>query len=77
MQKSKYIPLLIITILTNMIICTYSLSYKDSTSYIWSSNLGTIETSSPIYSVETNSEIENNNSLNLESGAAILIEQST
>ena len=77
MQKSKYIPLLIITILINTIICTYSLSYEDSTSYIWSSNLGTIETSSPIYSVETNSEIENNNSLNLESGAAILIEQST
>lgn len=77
MQKSKYISLLIITILANLIICTYSLSYEDSTSYIWSSNLGTIETSSPIYSVETNSEIENNNSLNLESGAAILIEQST
>ena len=77
MQKSKYIPLLIITILINTIICTYSLSYEDSTSYIWSSNLGTIETSSPIYALETNSEIENNNSLNLESGAAILIEQST
>lgn len=77
MQKSKYISLLIITILANLIICTYSLSYEDSTSYIWSSNLGTIETSSPIYALETNSEIENNNSLNLESGAAILIEQST
>lgn len=77
MQKQKYITTTIIAIIVNMLIYTYSLSYENPTSYTWSSNLGTIETNSPIYSVETNSEIENSNSLNLESGAAILIEQST
>ena len=44
---------------------------------MWSVDSNTSETSAPNYSVVTSSEVENNNSLNLESGAAILIEQKT
>ena len=54
---------------------TISLCYDTSSSYIWSSDYSaTIETSS---SINTSINIEDNNSLNLESGSAILIEQST
>ena len=66
-----------ITILL-LIICSFatiSTGY-DSSSYIWSTD----SSSNPVSSsdvLETNSEIQNDNSLNLESGAAILIEQST
>lgn len=55
---------------------TYCLAYDTSDSYIWSIEKDTTEVSSSI-SLETNSNIEDNNSLNLESGSAILIEQST
>ena len=57
-------------------ISTISLGYDKSDSYIWSTDTATIETSSSD-TEKVNAEIENNNSLNLESGAAILIEQST
>ena len=66
-----------ITILL-LIICSFatiSTGY-DSSSYIWYTD----SSSNPVSSsdvLETNSEIQNDNSLNLESGAAILIEQST
>ena len=70
MKKTITILLLII-----FSFVTISIGY-DSGSYIWSTDL----ISSPASSsniLETNSEIKNDNSLNLESGAAILIEQST
>lgn len=70
MKKTITILLLII-----FSFATISIGY-DSGSYIWSTDL----VSSPVSSsdiLETNSEIKNDNSLNLESGAAILIEQST
>lgn len=59
-----------------LIFSTTSFSYDKSSSYAWSSTSITQEVSSSDI-LETNSEIENNNSLNLESGSAILIEQST
>lgn len=65
-----------LTLLIIFSISTISLGYDSSSSYIWSSGIDT----STVYSsdiLETNSEPQDNNSLNLESGAAILIEQST
>ena len=54
---------------------TISLCYDTSSSYIWSSDYSaTLEASS---SINTSINVEDNNSLNLESGSAILIEQST
>lgn len=71
MKKTIVILLLII-----ISISTISLGYDTSDSYIWSIDTDAITTSSSD-AEKVNSEIENNNSLNLESGAAILIEQST
>ena len=67
-----------ITILLLIIISTstISLGYDIASSYIWSVDTDAITTSS-FDTKKVNSELENNNSLNLESGAAILIEQST
>ena len=71
MKKTIAIFLFII-----MSISTYSFGYDSTSSYIWSTDIDTVTvTSSDV--LETNSEIENNNSLNLECGSAILIEQST
>ncbi len=70
MKKTFTILLLIICSFT-----TISTGYYSS-SYIWSIDSST----NPVFSsdvLETNSEIQNDNSLNLESSAAILIEQST
>lgn len=69
------IKILILSIIL-ILFCTYSFTYSSSDSYIWSIDTDAIATSSSD-TEEVNSEIENNNSLNLESGAAILIEQST
>ena len=71
MKKTITILLLII-----ISISTISLGYDTSSSYIWSVDTDSVTTSSSD-AEKVNSEIENNNSLNLESGAAILIEQST
>ena len=68
------IVILIIEILC--LITLFSISYGYSDSYIWSVDTESIVVNSSNV-LETNSEIENENSLNLESGAAILIEQST
>lgn len=67
----------IITISLLIILSFVSISIGyDSSSYIWSTDMiSTPVSSSDI--LQTNSEIQNDNSLNLESGAAILIEQST
>lgn len=59
-----------------LIFSTISFSYDESSSYAWSSTSITKEVSSSDV-LEANSEIENNNALNLESGSAILMEQST
>ena len=59
-----------LTLLIIFSISTISLGYDSSSSYIWSSGIDT----STVYSsdiLETNSEPQDNNSLNLESGAAI------
>ena len=72
-NKKIYIVILFISLLFSY---TYCLAYDASSSYIWSIEKDTAEVSSSI-SLETNSNIEDNNSLNLESGSAILIEQST
>lgn len=71
MKKLKITLTLIFLLL--IIFNTISIGYDSS--YVWSSSdLDIIETNS---SIETSQEIENDNSLNLESGSAILIEQST
>ena len=69
----KIISILLLIIIS---MSTISLGYDASSSYIWSIDTDTIETSSSD-TEKVNAQIENNNSLNLESGAAILIEQST
>ena len=69
----KIISILLLIVIS---ISTISLGYDTSDSYIWSIDTDVIETSSSD-TEKVNSQIENNNSLNLESGAAILIEQST
>ena len=74
MNIFKYILTFLVTSILIITIYTFSLGYSDS--YIWSVDTDAIETSSS-NAEKVNSEIENNNSLNLESGAAILIEQST
>ena len=73
-QKSN-IKILIISIII-IFFSSYSFAYDTTSSYIWSVDSDTITTSSSNIE-KINSETENNNSLNLESGAAILIEQST
>ena len=67
---------IIILLLIILFSSSCCLAYDTSSSYIWSVDTDAVPTS---YSdaEKVNSEIENNNSLNLESGAAILIEQST
>ena len=74
MNKFKNIFYIFIVII--LILSTNSLVYGWTDNYEWSTSFITKEvTSSDI--LEANSEIENNNNLNLESGSAILIEQST
>ena len=75
---------IIFLILLTISFSTISLGYYTSSSYIWSTDAETSPVTSSITSnttqsntLETNSQIETSNSLNLESGAAILIEQST
>lgn len=72
----KLLNILTLSLITILCLTSYCLAYDTSDSYIWSIDTDTIATSSSD-TEKVNSEIENNNSLNLESGAAILIEQST
>lgn len=76
-MKNTRISFLIILLMI-IFISGYSLGYDISSSYTWSpeKHEETITVNSS-NSVKTNSEAENSNSLNLESGSAILIEQST
>ncbi len=77
MYKSKLLVSIFLSIFVFISTYTYVSAYDETSSYIWSVGSDTLETSSQNYSIATNSEVENNNSLNLESGAAILIEQKT
>ena len=49
----------------------FSYCFAEETTYVWSNN------ATPVNSNETNNTLDSNNSLNLESASAILIEQST
>lgn len=71
MRKFYFTFIIFILILS---LTALSLGYDTSSSYIWSSDFATLEASS---SISTSANVEDNNSLNLESGSAILIEQST
>ncbi len=72
----KNIKKIISLLLILLFISTYCFAYDSSTSYIWSIETDTLPVNSSA-TTETNYNIENNNLLNLESGSAILIEQST
>lgn len=65
-----------ILIIVTLCLLTCSVSYGYSESYIWSTEAYSIFANSSDV-LESSSEITENNSLNLESGAAILIEEST
>ena len=67
----KFFKYLICLELTLAIIFSFNLiGFAESTTYVWSNNSETVQT--------TTTDTENNsNSLNLESGSAILIEQTT
>lgn len=51
--------------------------FAEETSYVWSSEVTKTTSSMPTDIEETNAEVSSDNSLSLESGSAILIEQST
>ena len=73
-MRKFYFSIIIFTIILSL--TTISLCYDTSSSYIWSSDYSSaLEVSAPLIPVSSN--LEDNNNLNLESGAAILIEQST
>ena len=73
-MRKLYLSIIIFSLVLS--ITTLSFCYDTSSSYIWSSGYShSIETASS--SISTVSATEDTNSLNLESGAAILIEQST
>ena len=74
-MKNKKIFIIIFLTIT-LLASNYCFAYDASSSYIWSLDTETTQVSSSISS-ETSSTVEDNNSLNLESGSAILIEQST
>ena len=71
MRINKFIISLIFTLIFSFYIFP---CFAEDTAYVWSPSEGLTPTSSSITSKEENSE---NNSLNLESEAAILIEQTT
>ena len=73
-MRKFYLLIIIFSVLLSF--TTISLSYDTSSSYIWSTDYSSsLEASASL--LPTSSNIEDNNSLNLESGAAILIEQSS
>lgn len=74
MKKIKNI--ILISLIFFLGLSSFSLAYDSSSSYMWSVDTDTMPVSTT-NSVQVNSSTEENNSLNLESGSAILIEQST
>ena len=74
MHNLKHITFFIIFIFT--IFSTFS-CFANDTTYVWSNNNQAIETSNTINSTEHEAKTVSSNTLDLESGSAILIEQST
>lgn len=74
MHNLKHITFFIIFIFT--IFSTFS-CFANDTTYVWSNNNQAIETSNTINSTEQEAKTVSSNTLDLESGSAILIEQST
>lgn len=64
-------------IFTLIFVCAFSICFAEQTAYVWSNNANSLPDENITDSIQTNSEISNDNFLNLESGSAILIEQST
>lgn len=63
--------LIVLNIILAFIFGFYITCFAENTAYVWSNNASSLETSADT------KESENENSLNLESGSAILIEQTT
>lgn len=75
MHINKFLFSLFISfILLNTILIS---CFAEETSYVWSSEVTKTTSSMPTDIEETNAEVSSDNSLSLESGSAILIEQST
>lgn len=64
-------------IFTSTFVYAFSICFAEQTAYVWSNNANSLPDENITDSTQTNSEISNDNFLNLESGSAILIEQST
>lgn len=64
-------------IFTLIFVYAFSICFAEQTAYVWSNNANSLSDENITDSTQTNSEISNDNFLNLESGSAILIEQST
>lgn len=64
-------------IFTSTFVYAFSICFAEQTAYVWSNNANSLSDENITDSTQTNSEISNDNFLNLESGSAILIEQST
>lgn len=64
-------------IFTLTFVYAFSICFAEQTAYVWSNNANSLPDENITDSTQTNSEISNDNFLNLESGSAILIEQST
>ncbi len=68
----KFINKIFLILITIFVVTSFlSMSFASDTKYVWSPLKSTTPTSTSV------TNVDNNNSLNLESGAAILIEQST
>ena len=79
MYKIKYIFKSAITIVVLFfVLFSYSaVSFAADTAYVWSNQSEKLETTQTSAAINSNSDTITNNSLNLESGSACLIEQST
>ncbi len=69
-QNKLFISICIIIIIISCIV-PYSFAIEENSAYVWSNN------SESLNAIPTNSTVNENDSLNLESASAILIEQST
>ncbi len=81
MQKNKYIIIILLVVILSYFCCIPSFASDADSIYVWSTTTDSVETSSKInanlVSSPVSKELAENNSLNLESESAILIEQMT
>lgn len=81
MQKNKYIIIILLVVILSSFCCIPSFASDADSIYVWSTTTDSVETSSKInanlVSSPVSKEFAENNSLNLESESAILIEQMT